>query len=70
MNASGIWKLQVSSINVSSFNKIYSCYQPCHLVMGTNMVPETSVDFNQLTRTIAGEDFVNVIRCVRLHQYF
>jgi hypothetical protein len=32
------------------------------LMMGTEMVPETSVIFNQLTRLTAWEDFINVSR--------
>jgi hypothetical protein len=30
------------------------------LIMGTEMVPETSAIFNQLTRLIVREDFINV----------
>jgi hypothetical protein len=33
------------------------------LMMGTELVPETSVIFNQLTRLIAREDFINVMKC-------
>jgi hypothetical protein len=30
------------------------------LMMGTEMIPETSVTFNQLTRLITREDYINL----------
>jgi hypothetical protein len=39
------------------------------LMIGTEIVPETSVIFNQLTRLITREDFINFGRCENLRLY-
>jgi hypothetical protein len=39
------------------------------VLMGTDMVPETSVIFNQLTRLVAREDFINVSRLESFRSY-
>jgi hypothetical protein len=34
-----------------------------HLMMGTELVPETSESLYHLTQLIAQEDFINLVRC-------
>jgi hypothetical protein len=41
---------------------VFKLSQPLYQILekGTGMVPETSVIFNQLTRLIAGAEFINM----------
>jgi hypothetical protein len=52
------------AFTATNINKIFSGYQPCQLVKNhqrfREMVPETSVVFNQLARLMTREDFIIV----------
>jgi pantothenate kinase-related protein Tda10 len=49
------------AFTAANVNRTFSDYQPCHQMMETEMILETSVIFNQLTWLIAQEDFMKAL---------